>query len=230
MRFMCCCSSVVERVIGNDEVGSSILPSSTIFLPVAPPDCLPARHARDVGEIIKRPKPFRLVVHRRYRARKAWVGKRREHTARYKAFADDMPDHLDDQIFKQSVERDLTPVKRSKSLTNHEIERRRNRGYVVERDDKQIRHAERDGIALPPDRLTLLVGSYAQARYLPATKKLSLSERVRNFASFGPQFLPLPHPSWRSTGWMARNGWFESDVLPAMQMAVRQYLGSPGQA
>ena len=25
----CCCSSVVERVIGNDEVGSSILPSST---------------------------------------------------------------------------------------------------------------------------------------------------------------------------------------------------------
>jgi hypothetical protein len=26
----CCCSSVVERVIGNDEVGSSILPSSTM--------------------------------------------------------------------------------------------------------------------------------------------------------------------------------------------------------
>ena len=28
-----CCSSVVERVIGNDEVGSSILPSSTIAYP-----------------------------------------------------------------------------------------------------------------------------------------------------------------------------------------------------
>ena len=27
----CCCSSVVERVIGNDEVDSSILSSSTIF-------------------------------------------------------------------------------------------------------------------------------------------------------------------------------------------------------
>jgi hypothetical protein len=26
------CSSVVERIIGNDEVGSSILPSGTIFL------------------------------------------------------------------------------------------------------------------------------------------------------------------------------------------------------
>ena len=29
----CCCSSVVERVIGNDEVGSSILPSSTRYFP-----------------------------------------------------------------------------------------------------------------------------------------------------------------------------------------------------
>lgn len=74
---------------------------------------------------------------------------------------------------------------------------------------------------LPPDRLTLLVGSYAQVRYLPATKKLSLTERVRSFASFGPQFLPLPHPSWRSTGWMARNPWFETDVLPALRCAVR---------
>lgn len=83
---------------------------------------------------------------------------------------------------------------------------------------------------LPPDRLTLLVGSYAQARYLPAAKKQSLTERVRSFASFGPQFLPLPHPSWRSTGWMAKNSWFESDVLPALQMAVRQYLGSSRQA
>lgn len=74
---------------------------------------------------------------------------------------------------------------------------------------------------LPPDRLILLVGSYAQARYLPAAKKQSLTERVRSFASFGPHFLPLPHPSWRSTGWMARNPWFETDVLPALRCAVR---------
>lgn len=77
--------------------------------------------------------------------------------------------------------------------------------------------------ALPADRLTLLVGSYAQQRYLPASKKQSLTERVRAFASFGPEFLPLPHPSWRSTGWMARNGWFETDVLPKLQRTVRDY-------
>lgn len=73
---------------------------------------------------------------------------------------------------------------------------------------------------LPPDRLTLLVGSYAQARYLPASKRQSLTERVRGFAAYGPAFLPLPHPSWRSSGWMARNPWFESDVLPALRAAV----------
>jgi uracil-DNA glycosylase len=73
---------------------------------------------------------------------------------------------------------------------------------------------------LPADRLTLLVGSYAHGRYLPGTKKQSLTERVRGFASFGPTFFPLPHPSWRSTGWMARNPWFESEVLPELRRAV----------
>jgi uracil-DNA glycosylase len=77
---------------------------------------------------------------------------------------------------------------------------------------------------LPPDRLILLVGSYAQARYLPEAKRLSLTERVRSFDSFGAQWLPLPHPSWRSSGWMAKNPWFESDVLPELKTAVRRRL------
>jgi uracil-DNA glycosylase len=77
--------------------------------------------------------------------------------------------------------------------------------------------------ALPADRMTLLVGSYAQERYLPTAKKQSLTDRVRGFASFGPAFFPLPHPSWRSTGWMARNPWFESDVLPELRRTVQDY-------
>lgn len=76
---------------------------------------------------------------------------------------------------------------------------------------------------LPPDRLTLLVGAYAQAHYLPATKRLSMTERVRRFADFAP-FVPLPHPAWRSRLWMAKNPWFESDVLPELQSAVRTAL------
>lgn len=77
---------------------------------------------------------------------------------------------------------------------------------------------------LPEDRLTLLVGSYAQVQYLPKSKRQSLTERVRNFASFGDSIFPLPHPSWRSTMWMRRNPWFEMDVLPRLKEAVAKRL------
>ncbi len=73
---------------------------------------------------------------------------------------------------------------------------------------------------LPADRLILLVGSYAQERYLPAARRQSLTERVRNFAEFAPGYFPLPHPSWRSTGWMTKNSWFETTVLPPLQRLV----------
>jgi uracil-DNA glycosylase len=77
---------------------------------------------------------------------------------------------------------------------------------------------------LPSDRLTLLVGSYAQERYLPGAKRMSMSERVRNFAVYGPAFLPLPHPSWRSAGWMKKNPWFESDVLPEVKSRIARLI------
>jgi uracil-DNA glycosylase len=76
---------------------------------------------------------------------------------------------------------------------------------------------------LPRDRLTLLVGLYAQAWYLPG-KGATLTERVRGFAAFGPSVIPLPHPSWRSVGWQRRNPWFESDLLPALRASVRSRL------
>lgn len=82
-------------------------------------------------------------------------------------------------------------------------------------------------LALIPDvRLTLLVGSYAQSRYLPGGRDTSLTDRVRRWASYGGRIIPLPHPSWRSTGWMARNPWFESELLPVLQSAVRATLAS----
>lgn len=78
--------------------------------------------------------------------------------------------------------------------------------------------------SLKPKRLTLLVGSYALARYLPQTRKQGLGEAVRHFAQHDPAFFPLPHPSWRSGIWMQRNPWFEKDVLPALRVAVRRAL------
>ncbi len=78
---------------------------------------------------------------------------------------------------------------------------------------------------LPPKRLTLLVGSYAQHRYLPLAKKQPLTDNVRDYAAFGPSLFPLPHPSWRSTGWMGKNPWFEVEVLPVLRQQVKRSLG-----
>lgn len=77
---------------------------------------------------------------------------------------------------------------------------------------------------LPEVRLTLLVGSYAQRSYLPGAHRQSVAEFVRGFARHGPRFFPLPHPSWRSTGWLQRNPWFTAEVLPALQASLAALL------
>ena len=74
--------------------------------------------------------------------------------------------------------------------------------------------------ALPRISLTLLVGSYAQKYYLGARRKGTLAETVRAFRDYLPEFFPLPHPSWRNKAWLARNPWFEKDVIPALRRRV----------
>ncbi|WP_249359603.1 uracil-DNA glycosylase family protein [Cupriavidus sp. 2SB] len=73
---------------------------------------------------------------------------------------------------------------------------------------------------LPADRLTLLVGTYAQNYYLPTDHTQTMTSRVADFRRFGPNVLPLPHPSWRVVGWMRQNPWFEAELLPMLQAAV----------
>ena len=75
-------------------------------------------------------------------------------------------------------------------------------------------------------RLTLLVGQYAQARHLPQDRR-TVTERVRPFDTLAPGIVALPHPSWRSTGWMRRNPWFEVEILPLLRARVAQALVSP---
>jgi uracil-DNA glycosylase len=77
---------------------------------------------------------------------------------------------------------------------------------------------------LPRRRLTLLVGAYAQARYLGARRGASVAETVQRWRDVASAFMPLPHPSWRTRAWAARHPWFERDVLPALRRRVRQAL------
>ena len=75
--------------------------------------------------------------------------------------------------------------------------------------------------ALPHLRLTLLVGSYAQAYYL-RSRKHTMGETVRAFREYLPEFFPLPHPSWRNLLWRWKNPWFENDALPELRRRVHQ--------
>jgi uracil-DNA glycosylase len=75
--------------------------------------------------------------------------------------------------------------------------------------------------ALPNIRLTLLVGSYAQAFYLKKRRKPTLGETVRAYREYLPEFFPLPHPSWRNLLWLKRNPWFARNVIPALRRRVK---------
>lgn len=73
-------------------------------------------------------------------------------------------------------------------------------------------------------RLTLLVGGYAQRHHLGAGIGANLTETVRAWRAHGPAAMPLPHPSWRNTGWLKRHPWFEAEVVPELRRRVAEVL------
>lgn len=74
--------------------------------------------------------------------------------------------------------------------------------------------------------LTLVIGQYAHRYYLGNERSQSLTETVRNWQSFAPSVLPLPHPSPRNNIWLKRNPWFEREVVPMLRQRVAGLLGS----
>ena len=76
---------------------------------------------------------------------------------------------------------------------------------------------------LPNIELTILIGQYAQKYYLPENT-LNVTETVQNYAKFLPHFLPLVHPSPRNQLWLAKNPWFEQEVVPRLQQRVKEIL------
>lgn len=76
---------------------------------------------------------------------------------------------------------------------------------------------------LPNIELTLLIGQYAQNRYL-SNKPKTLTETVQNWQAWLPNYLPLPHPSPRNTLWLRKNPWFEEQTVPYLRQQVHQLL------
>lgn len=77
---------------------------------------------------------------------------------------------------------------------------------------------------LPDIGLTLLVGQYAQRFHLGAKAARTLTETVKNAQDYGPDYIPLPHPSWRNNAWIKRNPWFGEKILPMLQCRIRELL------
>lgn len=77
---------------------------------------------------------------------------------------------------------------------------------------------------LGPVALTLLVGGAAQRWHLGATK---VTETVAAWQMHAPRVFPLPHPSWRNTGWLKKNPWFAAELLPALRARVKEILDDP---
>jgi len=73
-------------------------------------------------------------------------------------------------------------------------------------------------------RLTLLIGSYAQDYYLKEKRKRTLTETVKNYNSYRPEYLPLPHPSPRNNIWLKKNEWFGAEVIPILRKIVKDVL------
>ena len=77
---------------------------------------------------------------------------------------------------------------------------------------------------LPNVELSLLVGHHAQAYYLGRRRKATMTATVRAWRDYMPEFLPLPHPSWRNTFWLRQNPWFTREVLPELRRQVKRLL------
>lgn len=72
--------------------------------------------------------------------------------------------------------------------------------------------------------LVLLIGKYAQDYYLKGAVKRTLTETVRNFEEYLPDYFVLPHPSPRNNIWQAKNDWFPTEVLPVLKSKVDRIL------
>ena len=77
--------------------------------------------------------------------------------------------------------------------------------------------------------LTLVIGLYAQAWHLGRKRKRNLTETVKAWRDYydpnqDKRIIPLPHPSWRNSGWIKKNPWFETELLPVLRKDIQMLL------
>ena len=73
-------------------------------------------------------------------------------------------------------------------------------------------------------KMTLLIRQYAQAWFLKSLKKATLTETVKNWKTYLPEYFVLPHPSPRNNIWLKKNPWFEKKLVPELEKRVGEFL------
>lgn len=73
-------------------------------------------------------------------------------------------------------------------------------------------------------KLIILVGSYAQKYYLKDTFKSNLTETVKAYQEYLPQYLPIVHPSPLNIRWQSKNPWYKDEVLPSLKTLVNSII------
>ncbi|MDK3072322.1 uracil-DNA glycosylase family protein [Sedimentitalea sp. JM2-8] len=71
--------------------------------------------------------------------------------------------------------------------------------------------------------LHILVGGHAHRWHLGA--RGPVTQTVAAWRDHAPRVFPLPHPSWRNSGWLRKNPWFETELLPVLRRRVQEVLG-----
>lgn len=77
---------------------------------------------------------------------------------------------------------------------------------------------------MPEIEFFVLVGSYAIKYYLNLKSSAKTTEVIRDFEAYLPKYFPLVHPSPRNNMWLAKNPWFEPELLPELKKRVAQLM------
>ncbi|MFD1125134.1 uracil-DNA glycosylase family protein [Lentilactobacillus raoultii] len=77
---------------------------------------------------------------------------------------------------------------------------------------------------MPHVQLKLLIGQYAQKYYLQKNRQRNLTETVRQFEDYLPDYFPLVHPSPLNYGWLKQHPWFQTQVVPRLQAEVGRLM------
>lgn len=77
-------------------------------------------------------------------------------------------------------------------------------------------------LATMPDlKLKVLIGQYAMKYYLGTDMKKNLTETVRNYKDYLPDYFPIVHPSPLNIGWLKKHPWFEDHVISDLREIIK---------